>query len=161
MKKLVLLILVSFLSCGKTIGPGVNMDVFLRILFEDIEGKSILLSPNPEFTLDDLKLFYYNNQMQYVVQYDSRLDYPYFIQSFDSSTVSLIPVFGVDDGTYVEGGISTSYLDFGNGDIDTIQVSGLISNSATRIYNVWYNGTQVQWKNNCGELDPCGFRVVK
>jgi uncharacterized protein YqkB len=159
MKKIALVILVGLLSCDNA-GLSVVNDTSVRVHYVDENGASILLKSNPEFTVDDLRIYYYDSEMEYVLHSDGRLDNPLFISQEDSIYISMLPVFGELDGTYVDGGRSTSYLDFGNGDIDTIQVAGRISGSITQIHDVWYNGKQVQSVDFC-EFMPCGFTIVK
>jgi len=153
----VLLLLTGLSSCEKRISLSTAMSVGIRILFVDDEGSNILQKTDPEFKVGDLRLYYYNDQMEYVQRFDSRLDYPYYTGAYDSISVGLQPIFGKNDGTYIEGGRSTSYLDFGNGDIDTIQVAGSIGKSFMIIEDVWYNGK----KREICEILPCGFTVVK
>jgi hypothetical protein len=161
MRTLIVILIVGLIACESSIAPGVINDVNIRVLFTDSEGKGILSQTNPSFEMEDLRFYYYDVNLNYVLHHDARLDYPHFVGPNEGDILNLIPVFGAIDGTYKEDGKSTSYLDFGNGDIDTIEVSGIIGSPITRIHNVWYNGVQMQSENNCGELDGCGFKIVK
>jgi hypothetical protein len=158
-RKLLILTLLLFTGCDEIISLSKVIDVSIRVLYVDGNGDNLLDNANAQFNPQDFKLYYYNDAGKYVKLFDGRLDNPDFIQQ-DSVFILLAPVFGEQDGTYVKGGRSTSYLDFGNGDIDTIQVDGEISKSKTFIHDVWYNGKHVQWLGYC-EFRPCGFTVVK
>jgi len=156
MKTIYFILLVIAVSCNPP-GASVNVNEGVNILFLNDESSNILLNDNMALTVDDLNLYYYNQDMQYVHRWTSNLDHPNHILGINETTgqVDIHVVFGEEDGTYIKGGKSTTYLDFGNGDIDTIQVSGIKEPGRSLIKDVWYNGEYME------EAMLKGFTIIK
>ena len=155
MKAIFYLLIVLAIGCDR-LGSGVDVQENLRILFVDTEGVNIFQKDSPDIFVEDLNLYYYNSNMVYVIWFTENLDYPNHISGpWENGILNVGPVFGEEDGTYVEGGKSTTYLDFGNGDIDTIQVSGIKDVGRSLIRDVWYNGEYME------DAILNGFTVVK
>ena len=137
------LLLVSLASCE---GPGAGVDVYdgAVIQFVDHEGNNILLKENPDFAVDDLRLYYYNQENQYVMRFKGNLGDPYFI-GFDpeSGSVIIYQIIGDDDGNVITDKKYATYLDFGNGDVDTLEAGGYKKHGRTGVTDLWYNGKQI------------------
>jgi hypothetical protein len=115
---------------------------FVDIQFADHEGNNILLKENPEFKAEDLRLYYYNQDNKYVMRYKGSADHPYFIE-FDSGFVTVYDIIGDDDGKIITGDKYSTYLDFGNGDVDTLEAGGYKKHGRTGVTDLWYNGKQI------------------
>ena len=140
MRRILTLISLAFLmGC-----PGVHYPpqvvIYLDIMNED--GTNIYFEPDSNYDPEDTWLYYYNQDMELVKYYTSNLDAPRHFTIVEDSSIWMNPVFGDMDGTYHEDGLSTTYIDFGNGDIDTLQVAGEYSDDRQIISQVWYNGVE-------------------
>ena len=120
----------------------INVNNFARIQFFGPQGHNILLKENAEFKFDDLRLFYYNREMQYVMKYKARANDPYFV-SLDYGLATIYHVIGDDEDNIITGEKYATYLDFGNGDIDTIQAAGFKAQEIIKVTDICYNGKQV------------------
>lgn len=143
MKKALLYILITGLVMAcEDVGSLIHQTSFALNLVNQ-EGNNIFLLPKSDYAHDKIRLYYYDSNNDYTKVFDQNLYYPYGIKSRDDGSIIVMPVFGPQDGTYTPGGKSTTYIDFGNGDIDTIQVAGEYNESGSKIVKeVWYNNVE-------------------
>ena len=153
-----LIMIVLFVGC-KELGAGDNLVGMITILFVDEQGNNLLTSSTSPISMDDIVLYYYDKDLNYVPLTST---YPNNLGGINHlGLLKVYPVMPIMDGTYIPGGRGTTYLDFNNGDIDTIQTTMVEKPSGKYLNQAWYNGKQVIWENVPTEYTDNGFTVVK
>lgn len=145
MKKYIFLIavLVFCISCSKKQVSEIFIDASVEIAYHDLNGTD-LLDPNNEnsFQQSNIDVYEIVNGVKTKV-YESNLDYPehFLLYKNDDKGTYFLRLFG--QGT-ITNGVSTSFINFGNGTEDRIYFElDEMSTGSIHCNKIWYNQTLV------------------
>jgi hypothetical protein len=158
MKHLILFSLVLLFSCNKEKTSGDDLDTAVDIFVEDANGNNLLVDGTPNaINFDAVKLIYLVDGDATEV-YDERLDCPKFIchETSDkgSERVRIFP------NTAEGEEFPITFINWGNGDMDTLKCHFVRSESSVVCDKVWLNDVPMFPENAIVEFGRA-FRIIK
>ena len=145
----------NFLGCKKQ-GMGETLDAGVVIKVENAKGDNLLDPTTPgHFKQEDIKIYFLVDGKEKLF-YRPNLDNPYgFYIMYGSTVGSVIAIRGNNED--LKHNPTTTYIDWGNGDRDTLVCTWQGDGAHLQIVEAWYNGVKIN--NRAGAPDT--FKVIK
>lgn len=126
---------ILFTGCTKDDDEGQSFNLVNEVQFivSDAQGNSLI--PN-KYNADSIKLFSLVNG-EAVEAFDSNLDFPRNFRIIEKNGENILVVWPIINE---DQDISTTLIEWEEGERDTLKTSYLHSQNATILQKVWYNG---------------------